>query len=71
VEGIRRLFPDAVIKASEPFEDEDICVTVYGPWDDEALETVRQQIYELEFQAYQRHGVEAIVKALPLGYLPE
>jgi hypothetical protein len=71
VEGIRRLFPDAVIKASEPFEDEDICVTVYGPWDDEALETVRQQIYELEFQAYQRHGVEAIVKALPLSYLPE
>jgi hypothetical protein len=71
VEGIRRLFPDAVIKASEPFEDEDICVTVYGPWDNEALETVRQQIYELEFQAYQRHGVEAIVKALPLSYLPE
>jgi hypothetical protein len=71
VEEIRRLFPNAVIKASEPFEDEDICVMVYGPWDDEALETVRQQIYELEFQAYRKYGVEAIVKALPLSYLPE
>lgn len=71
VERIRQLFPEAVIRACEPFEDEDICLMVYGPWEGEELEGVRRQIYGLEFELYRRYEVEAIVKALPLSYMPE
>ena len=68
---VHRLFPAVVVQASKPFEDEDICLMIYRPWDDEELEKVRHQIYSVEFELYQKYGVEAIVKALPLSYLPE
>jgi hypothetical protein len=70
VETLHRLFPDAVIKPSEPFEDEDVCLTVYGRWEAEALQRVRNRIYQLEFDLYDKYEVEAIVKVLPLMYLP-
>jgi hypothetical protein len=69
VETLHQSFPDAVIKPSEPFEDEDVCLTVYGLWDGEELQRIRDQIYQLEFALYDKYGVEAIVKVLPLTYL--
>ena len=68
---LRSLFPQAVVKPVEPYEDEDICLTVYGPWEDEALERIRHHIYGLEFEVYDKYEVEAMVKALPLSFLPE
>ena len=70
VETLHRILPDAVIKPSEPFEDEDVCLTVYGLWDVEELQRIRNQIYKLEFTLYDKYEVEAIVKVLPLTYLP-
>jgi len=70
VEKLHQLFPGAVVKPSEPYEDEDICLIVYSPWDGEELQRIRNQIYELEFEIYDKYEVEAIVKALPLSYLP-
>ena len=70
VETLHQRFPDAVIKPSEPFEDEDVCLTVYGLWDDEELQRIRHQIYQLEFALYDKYEVEAIVKVLPRMYLP-
>src|SRR3989442_7636621 len=52
VETLHQSFPDAVIKPSEPFEDEDVCLTVYGLWDVEELQRIRNQIYKLEFTLY-------------------
>ena len=69
VETLHQSFPDAVIKPSEPFEDEDVCLTAYGLWDGEALQHIRNQIYQIEFALYDKYGVEAIVKVLPLTYL--
>ena len=69
VETLHQRFPDAVIKPSEPFEDEDVCLTVYGLWDGEELQRIRDRIYQLEFALYDKYGVEAIVKVLPLAYL--
>jgi len=68
-EKLHHLFPKAVVKPSEPYEDEDICLTVYGPWEGEELERIRRQIYALEFDIYDKYEVEAMVKALPLGFL--
>jgi len=70
VEKLHCLVPSAVVKPSEPYEDEDICLTIYGPWEGEELTQIRHHIYELEFEVYDRYGVEAMVKALPLSYLP-
>jgi len=70
VETLHQIFPDAVIKPSEPFEDEDVCLTVYGRWDVEELQRIRNQIYQLEFELYDKYEVEAIVKVLPRTYLP-
>jgi len=70
VETLHQILPDAVIKPSEPFEDEDVCLTVYGLWDVEELQRIRNQIYKLEFELYDKYDVEAIVKVLPLTYLP-
>jgi hypothetical protein len=69
VEALHQIFPDAVIKPSEPFEDEDVCLTVYGRWDVEEHQRIRNQIYTLEFALYDRYEVEAIVKVLPLTSL--
>ena len=71
VEQLHRLFPRAVVKPSEPYEDEDICLTVYGPWEDEELKGIRHQLYALEFEVYDTYAVESVVKALPLSYLPK
>jgi hypothetical protein len=71
VEKLHQLLPDAVVKPSEPYEDEDICLTVCGPWDGEELQHIRNQIYELEFDIYDKYEVEAMVKALPFSYLPK
>jgi hypothetical protein len=71
VETLHSLFPGAIVKPSEPYEDEDICLTVYDPWEGEELQHIRQQVYALEFDVYDAYAVEAIVKALPLSYLPE
>jgi len=71
VEKLQQLLPGVVMKPSEPYEDEDICLTVYGPWEGEELQRIRHQIYELEFAFHDKYEVEAIVKALPLSYLPE
>src|SRR5207247_1976206 len=46
VETLHQSIPDAVIKPSEPFEDEDVCLTVYGLWDVEDLQRIRNQIYQ-------------------------
>jgi len=70
VETLHQSFPDAVIKPSEPFEDEDVCLTVYGLWDIAELQRIRNQIYQLEFELYDKYEVEAIVKVLPRTYLP-
>ena len=70
IERLHQSFPDAVIKPAEPFEDEDLCLTVYGPWDIGELQRVRNQIYQLEFELYDKYEVEAIVKVLPRTYLP-
>lgn len=70
VEKLHQLFPKAVVKPSEPFEDEDICLVVYGPWKDEELQRIRNQIYEIEFELYDKYEVEVIVNALPLSFLP-
>ena len=70
VETLHQRFPDAVIKPSEPFEDEDVCLAVYGLWDGEDLQRIRNQIYKLEFELYDKYEVEAIVKVLPRTYLP-
>jgi hypothetical protein len=70
VETLHQLFPDAIIKPSEPFEDEDVCLTVYGRWEAKELQRLRNQIYTLEFTLYDKYGVEAIVKVLPRTYLP-
>jgi hypothetical protein len=56
VETLHQLFPDAVIKPSEPFEDEDVCLTVYGLWDVEELQRIRNQIYKLEFTLYDKYA---------------
>jgi hypothetical protein len=69
-ERLHHLFPKAVVKPSEPYEDEDICLTVYGPWEGEELDRIRRQIYALEFEVYDKYAVEAMVKALPLSFLP-
>ena len=69
-ERLHHLFPKAVVKPSEPYEDEDICLTVYGPWEGEELDRIRRQIYALEFEVYDKYEVEAMVKALPLSFLP-
>ena len=71
VEKLHRLLPGAVLKPSEPYEDEDICLTVYGLWDGEELQHIRNQMYALEFDIYDKYEVEAIVKVLPLNYLPK
>ena len=71
VEKLHQLWPSAVVKPSEPFEDEDICLSVYGPGEGEELQRIRNQIYELEFEIYDKYEVEVIVKALPLMYLPK
>lgn len=71
VEKLHQLFPDAVVKPAEPYEDEDVCLLVYGAWDGEELQRVRNQVYELEFTLYDKYEVEVIVKALPLGYLEQ
>jgi hypothetical protein len=70
VETLHQILPDAVIKPAEPFEDEDVCLTVYGRWDVEELQRIRNQIYTLEFALYDKYEVETIVKVLPLTYLP-
>ena len=70
VETLHQSFPDAVIKSSEPFEDEDVCLTVYGLWDGEELQHIRNQIYKIEFALYDKYEVETIVKVLPRTYLP-
>jgi hypothetical protein len=70
VETLHQIFPDAAIKPSEPFEDEDVCLIVYGLWDVEELQRTCNQIYKLEFALYDKYEVEAIVKVLPLTYLP-
>ncbi len=69
VEKLHQLFPDAVVKPSEPYEDEDMCLMVYGTWDGEELQGIRNQIYELEFAMYDKYEVEVMVKVLPLDYL--
>ena len=69
VEKLHQLLPGVVVKPSEPYEDEDICLAVYGPWDGEELQRIRNQIYELEFEIYDKYEVEVIVKALPLSFL--
>jgi hypothetical protein len=43
-ERLHHLFPKAVVKPSEPYEAEDICLTVYGPWEGEALDRIRRQM---------------------------
>jgi hypothetical protein len=70
VETLHQLFPDAVLKPSESFEDEDVCLTVYGLWGIEELQRIRNQVYKLEFELYDKYEVETIVKILPLTYLP-
>ena len=69
-EQLHHLFPKAVVKPSEPYEDEDICLTIYGPWEEEELDRIRREIYALEFEVYDKYRVEAVVKALPLSFLP-
>jgi len=69
-EQLHHLFPEAVVNPSEPYEDEDICLIVYGPWEGEALDRIRRHIYALEFDVYEKYTVEAMVKALPLSFLP-
>ena len=69
VEKLHQLLPGAVIKPSEPYEDEDICLVVYGPWEGEELQRIRNQVYELEFELYDKYEVEVIVNALPLSFL--
>jgi hypothetical protein len=69
-ETLHQLFPEAVVKPSEPYEDEDICLTVYGPWEGEELDRIRRHIYALEFEVYDKYAVEAMVKTLPLSFLP-
>ena len=69
VEKLHRLLPSGMVKPSEPYEDEDICLTVYGPWEGEELKRIRHQIYELEFEIYDKYAVEVVVKALPLSHL--
>jgi hypothetical protein len=69
-EKLHHLFPKAVVKPSEPYEDEDICLMVYGPWEEEELDPIRHRIYTLEFEVYDKYEVEAMVKALPLSFLP-
>jgi hypothetical protein len=71
VEKIHQLFPEAVVKPSEPYEDEDICLTIYGLWEGEELQLVRNKVYELEFEIYDKYEVEAMAKVLPLSYLPK
>lgn len=71
VEKLHLLLPGAVVKPSEPYEDEDICLTVYGPWEGEELQHIRHQMYELEFEIYDKYEVEAMVKVLPFSYLPQ
>jgi len=71
VEKLHHLLPGVVVQSSEPYEDEDICLTVYGGWEGEELQHIRHKIYELEFAIYDKYAVEAMVKALPLTYLPE
>jgi hypothetical protein len=70
-ETLHHLFPEAVVKPSEPYEDEDICLTVYGPWEGEELDRIRRHIYALEFDVYDKYEVEAMVKALPLSFVQE
>ena len=36
----------------------------------EDLQRIRNQIYKLEFELYDKYEVEAIVKVLPHTYLP-
>ncbi|MGH8058513.1 MAG: hypothetical protein ACREOH_14955 [Candidatus Entotheonellia bacterium] len=69
-EQLHHLFPEAVVKPSEPYEDEDICLIVYGPWEGEEIDRIRRRIYALEFDVYDKYAVEAMVKALPLSFLP-
>ena len=33
------------------------------------LQSIRNQIYEIEFEIYDKYEVECIVNALPLSYL--
>jgi hypothetical protein len=68
VKKLHQCLPDAVVKPSEPYEDEDVCLTVYGQWDGAELQQIRNQIYGLEFEIYDKYEVEAIVKVLPLSY---
>lgn len=42
---------------------------MYGAWEGDELQRVRNQVYELEFSLYDKYEVEVMVKALPLGYL--
>ena len=75
-EQLHHRFPQAVVKPSEPYEDEDICLTVYGPWEGEEFDRIRHdvyalEVYALEFEVYDKYEVEALVKALPLSFLPE
>lgn len=71
VEKLHQLFPGAVVKPAEPYEDEDICLMVYGAWEGDELQRIRNQVYELEFALYDKYEVEVMVKALPLGYLEQ
>ena len=69
-ERLYHLFPKAVVRPSEPYEDEDICLTVYGAWEEAELDGIRRTIYALEFEIYDKYELEAMVKALPLSFLP-
>ena len=44
---------------------------MYGPWEGEELDRIRRDVYALEFEVYDKYEVEALVKALPLSFLPE
>lgn len=69
VEKLHQLLPGAVIRPSEPYEDEDICLVVYGPWEGEEFQRIRKQIYEIEFEIYDKYEEEVIMNVLPLSSL--
>ena len=46
-----------------------MCLVVYGPWDGEELQRVRNQTYELECEIDDTYEVEVMVKAVPLSFL--
>ena len=70
VETLHQSFPEAVIKPSEPFEEEDVCLTVYGLWDVEELQRIRHQIYQLEFELYDKYVRGKTFTIASTSYLP-